>query len=288
MARRDQNLAGLAALGALGYMLRGDSGAATPAVQQNTGGGPAQTPSPGMLYPDESSNTTGQYAPAPPMAVPAGSSAGAASSRAALDPRDLEAGMSRGTRRTSMAGAGRGVVNPQQDAAPAMMSPDDMARIRMVGGARGRTAGSPVMYGGSGPTRGIPNEFVGSDRPDVGERVSGNELTRNLDALMMGRGPTGLTQLGALAGDAATARRAQQAYNARAAARRAAGDLTPEEVAAAKQRIADAASAGGMKRGGKVKTKPAKKMASGGMTRSSASKRADGIATKGKTKGRMI
>jgi hypothetical protein len=36
-----------------------------------------------------------------------------------------------------------------------------------------------------------------------------------------------------------------------------------------------------MKRGGKVK-----KMASGGMT-SSASKRADGIATKGKTRGRM-
>jgi hypothetical protein len=36
-----------------------------------------------------------------------------------------------------------------------------------------------------------------------------------------------------------------------------------------------------MKRGGKVK-----KMASGGMT-SSASKRADGIASKGKTRGRM-
>lgn len=38
----------------------------------------------------------------------------------------------------------------------------------------------------------------------------------------------------------------------------------------------------GMKRGGKVK-----KMASGGTTRSSASKRADGIATKGKTRGKM-
>ena len=39
---------------------------------------------------------------------------------------------------------------------------------------------------------------------------------------------------------------------------------------------------GGYKRGGKVK-----KMASGGMTSSSASKRADGIATKGKTRGKM-
>ena len=38
----------------------------------------------------------------------------------------------------------------------------------------------------------------------------------------------------------------------------------------------------GMKRGGKVK-----KMASGGMTTSSASKRADGIAQKGKTRGKM-
>lgn len=39
----------------------------------------------------------------------------------------------------------------------------------------------------------------------------------------------------------------------------------------------------GMKKGGKVK-----KMASGGVTRSSASKRADGIATKGKTRGRYL
>jgi len=41
----------------------------------------------------------------------------------------------------------------------------------------------------------------------------------------------------------------------------------------------------GFKRGGKVKPK---KMASGGMARSGASKRADGIATKGKTRGRMV
>jgi hypothetical protein len=42
----------------------------------------------------------------------------------------------------------------------------------------------------------------------------------------------------------------------------------------------------GMKKGGKVKKKPmaAKKMAAGG----SASKRGDGCATKGKTKGRFI
>jgi hypothetical protein len=44
----------------------------------------------------------------------------------------------------------------------------------------------------------------------------------------------------------------------------------------------EAALEGGMKRGGKVK-----KMASGGMARSSASRRGDGIASKGKTRGRM-
>jgi hypothetical protein len=44
----------------------------------------------------------------------------------------------------------------------------------------------------------------------------------------------------------------------------------------------EAAFEGGMKRGGKVK-----KMASGGMARSSASRRGDGIASKGKTKGRI-
>jgi hypothetical protein len=45
--------------------------------------------------------------------------------------------------------------------------------------------------------------------------------------------------------------------------------------------VDDPGYSAGMKKGGKVK-----KMASGGMT-SSASKRADGIATKGKTRGRM-
>jgi len=47
-------------------------------------------------------------------------------------------------------------------------------------------------------------------------------------------------------------------------------------------RFVESTFEGGMKRGGKVK-----KMASGGMARSSASKRGDGIATKGKTKGRI-
>jgi hypothetical protein len=45
--------------------------------------------------------------------------------------------------------------------------------------------------------------------------------------------------------------------------------------------------AGGFKKGGKIKSKPAAKYSSGGST-SKASSRGDGIAQRGKTKGRMI
>jgi len=56
-----------------------------------------------------------------------------------------------------------------------------------------------------------------------------------------------------------------------------------QEQAAAEQAAAEQAAAeGGMKKGGKVK-----KMAKGGSV-GSASKRADGIATRGKTRGRMV
>jgi hypothetical protein len=122
----------------------------------------------------------------------------------------------------------------------------------------------------------------------TGEPVTGNELTRNLNAALIGRGPIGLSQLGNIGAEAATAGRVQRNYNARAAARRAEEGLSPAESAEVRRRIAEAAAEGGMKRGGmakaKAKTKP-KKMASGGMT--SASKRGDGIATKGKTKCKM-
>ena len=49
--------------------------------------------------------------------------------------------------------------------------------------------------------------------------------------------------------------------------------------------IAEAPEGTMMRKGGKVKSKPVKKMAKGGST---ASKRADGCATKGKTKGRFV
>ena len=72
------------------------------------------------------------------------------------------------------------------------------------------------------------------------------------------------------------------------AARSAAREAEKEEFnRRGVDRFIESTSEGGMKRGGKVKAKAKpKKMASGGST-SSASKRADGIATKGKTKCKM-
>ena len=57
-----------------------------------------------------------------------------------------------------------------------------------------------------------------------------------------------------------------------------------QEAAAAEQAAAEQAA--GMKKGGKVRAK--KKYVSGGTVKSSASKRADGCAQRGKTKGRMV
>jgi hypothetical protein len=104
-----------------------------------------------------------------------------------------------------------------------------------------------------------------------------------------------LAGIGNMATEAATAGRVQRAYNAQQEARRAAEGLSPAEVAAFKKKLAEASFEGGMKKGGKVKPKAKakpvhkpKKMASGGMTsRPNASKRADGIATKGHTKCKM-
>jgi hypothetical protein len=104
-------------------------------------------------------------------------------------------------------------------------------------------------------------------------------------------GPTPLTGLAKVGAELGTMGRVQKAYNMQQEARRAAEGLSPTEVAAFKKKLAEASFEGGMKKGGKVKTKAkakVKKMASGGMTsRPNASKRADGIATKGHTKCKM-
>ena len=122
------------------------------------------------------------------------------------------------------------------------------------------------------------------------------ELSRNASAFMNAAGPGKLvTGLSLAAREGMAANAAQKAYNARAAMRRAEEGLSAEEAARAVVSARDAKTLNPMawmagpkgmkenfKRGGKVK-----KMASGGSTKSSASSRGDGIAMRGKTRGMM-
>ena len=125
MARR-KDLAGLAALGALGYMMskgKGSEGSGGANLGEasdyanyvegpdrnenfsNEGRTPVKTPT---RAPSRVSNA-GQDMREP---VHVDAEAGMTRGTRPRDARDAEKGMSRGTRTTSMAGAGRGMVNP--------------------------------------------------------------------------------------------------------------------------------------------------------------------------------
>lgn len=124
---RGKNLAGLAALGALGYALaRGKGGSeasddakAMDAMTSGEYGGPNRG---GDIMTDKEDwgsatapvrrpSAGGTRSAARPR-ISADTEAGMSRGTRARDLRDLEAVMSRGTRGTSMAGAGRGSVNP--------------------------------------------------------------------------------------------------------------------------------------------------------------------------------
>jgi hypothetical protein len=111
--------------------------------------------------------------------------------------------------------------------------------------------------------------------------ITSTELGRNVSNTLGALTPIG-GGVGKVAAELPYMGRAQKAYNQRAALRRSEEGLNADEAAAAQERIRQASFDGGMKRGGKVK-----KMASGGMTKASASSRGDGIAMRGKTRGMM-
>ena len=149
--------------------------------------------------------------------------------------------------------------------------------------------GPPITRTGQQNTRGgIPGQSAVA--PQGGQRVSGNEFTRNLENALMALGPTRLAGFGNAAVEGATARAAaQRAAVLRAeraeAARRGQTPTTftstrPSDATKRTRKFNEEDSGVEFKRGGKTK-----KMASGGMT--SASKRGDGIASKGKTKCKM-
>lgn len=116
MARK-KDLAGLAALGALGYALsRGKGGADVP-VEDRVGVEADEAPAPtGMgeatKFAASRSLSAAGRTPTAPSRISVDDETGMSRGTRARDARDAEAGMSRGTRSTSMAGAGRGSVNP--------------------------------------------------------------------------------------------------------------------------------------------------------------------------------
>jgi hypothetical protein len=154
------------------------------------------------------------------------------------DPREAEAGMSRGTRTTSMAGAGRGFVNPP------VPKPAD-PRSAEAGMSRGTRTTSMAGAG-----RGFVNPPVPKPADPRSAETGMSRGTRNVSP---GPGQADIDKI----------RRIQETFR------------VPSSMAG---RPGYDEAGNRMKHGGAVK------MASGGMT---ASRRADGIATKGKTRGKI-
>ncbi len=191
-----------------------------------------------------------------------------------------------------------------------VLTPGQIDTIRNYQSRAGTRAGGPPVFTSGrrrdiAPTREEAISQIptgGVKPPEGGSRISSSETERNLANIAAGLGPTrlaGFSNAGIEAAflnaqrNAAAARNASAAQNAAAARRaqlaeEARRGQTPTNFTSPTSRNAnkrtkkiDEDNTGvEFKRGGKTK-----KMASGGMT--SASKRGDGIASKGKTKCKM-
>lgn len=223
---RGKDLAGLAALGALGMMMsKGKKGSDTSGMDtegfegltdrnENYGNEGRRTPMAASATTSRARATT----PSSRSTISADDEAGMSRGTRARDPRDAEAGMSRGTRTTSMAGAGRGVTMPTQPQADSTTE----AGMRNYAPRRVPQANSTTEEG-----------------------------MRNY----VSRAPTGMER------DTAQADRVR--------------NLASAFNVPMRQRLSEDGVP--YKKGGKVTSKV-----------SSASSRADGIATKGKTRGRYL
>jgi len=272
------NIGGLAALGALGYLLSQRQDGSKVPVEDRSTYSPAAAPqdNSGAFYEAGSGPTSEGGMNEQEPGWSSGQAQPTISGRRPVRIQPQAQAQPQPVRYPSQGRPATGPVTYNQGATPAPVYP-----------SQGRPATGPVTYnqGARYGADAIPGQSVRA--PQGGERVDNpSEFRRIMEAA----GPARLAGIGNMATEALTAGRVQRAYNAQQAARRAAEGLSPAEAAAAKARLAEAAFEGGMKKGGKVKpkakakTKP-KKMASGGMTsRPNASKRADGIATKGHTK----
>lgn len=256
MARRDANLAGLAALGALGYALsKGDK----------------------KMAPVEDRSTMADLRDQEDIDLAVAQSKMPKNTEDDLSNLDLAVG-----RASPKAAAAPKAAAPKKTAAPRMMSREDEAKIRASGGPRGvrysttdtgdetgRLAARvpkstrPLSY--DERVAQIPTD-AGKYAPVSGEKIDSTELGRNVSNAL--NATAGLSVPGYVN------KMTQAGYNARAAARRAAGDLTEAEIAAAKAAqqarredktlnpnawlAGPKGMAENFKKGGAVKAKPAK------------------------------
>lgn len=290
MAKKD--LAKLAALGALGYMLtRGGKG------KESTTRGAGYQSTETREEPRRKIEDYQKKAPAEPREAgiaaandvrasrvsPAAVKDNTTGIRMPSGSPDAEAGMSRGT---------RGESKPAST-----VSSSEKGMKNYVPRRKSTASSSAEGMKNYAPRRGLSSvdQIPGQNRsgPVGGERVSGSEMSRNVSNTLNALAPMG-GGVGKVGAELATSGRVQRAYNAAQAERRAAEGMSPAEALAAREAAREAKTlnpnawlagpkgmAENFRKGGAVK-----KMASGGMARS-ASSRADGIASRGKTKCKM-
>jgi len=335
MARRGKDLAGLAALGALGYMLsKGDKAAPT-------GGGGSKMPAAAVTEaaseedPEEAANKRTERTLIPNERGAAGTSetmfpsnrrpSATTAPSAATGLKNPGTGNQRGptaeelaaytASRHSGSGGGRGPrageaeayaasrKNASNDRYPEVRgsSADSLAaenrrKIRagseavegvypeqMIGGPGLRTAQTIAKnlagrFGGKEAAAGASPYL--KELPYAGPKQLPNAPTKQL---------TGPSKGELMARDRAARASSRNEEMLRENARRSGLDpdnMNPAVAQKVRESLGGSDFSLGMKRGGSVKSK-VKKMASGGMARSGASKRADGIATKGKTRGKI-
>lgn len=363
MARKGSDLAGLAALGALGYMLsKGNKAAPTggggSAASAASDAGPTITDDMRQRAMDEGNKVSegervSRYRPNPfdvedagggyntvtarPSARPAASTAPSVRTGARVSPYDVEDARKVEPYKPTFKGTGnqRGPTAAELEAYAASRNQNY--------GNEGRSRPTAMN---TGSVRDIPTGGPAGYTGVRGEKIDSSELGRNVSNTLAAMGPGKLSGVGMIGHEMRNAdriRRATMAGEVPAAGREAvtnplawmagpgnkakfAGDVesagreavtnpmawmagpkgmaqmneagpsmttrakeAAEAVAARmrKKPLSEADTTGGAigyKRGGKAKPK---KMASGGMARSGASKRADGIATKGKTRGKI-
>ena len=287
MARR-KDLAGLAALGALGYMLRDK----TPDMR---GGAEDERPAPtGMgeatrlLTPDSSgkdfggSSGTGDYAPGPSSMMRREPTARTSSTLRPAATASTASGSSR-TKPMTGSGGGRGPAAGEAEAYRQRQYDEANARARTPEGRteRARMESSQALEAirpeeaviGGGGLKTVAAMARGLANRRGAEKLAEYSVPRiGTEPLKIGTEPLKMT-------GPSKAELVARDRTARAAAREAErSDFNKRGV----DRFVESTFEGGMKRGGKVK-----KMASGGMARSSASSRADGIASRGKTRGKV-